>query len=562
MSVYKNVDLYNTIKELSIIPTDTLDDLLEESEDKEILLGDLLIQKDLMSSKNLGRIVADMVSVAYVDLSSISIKEDILKIIPEVVARKQKIIAFKKDKEGLHIATTDPTNRNVTEFIEKKVGIPVKPYFVTERDIQGSLQLYAEDVQEAFDEIIERKVKEARGAKKPEPSIIKIVDMIITYAYQNKASDIHIEPYDEKSLVRFRIDGILHDIVDFPLELHPQIVTRVKVLAKLRTDEHQAAQDGKITSVQEGEKLDVRGSVVPITDGEKIVMSLLSEKSRQFSMQDLGFSKHDLEKVKKAYERPYGMILSTGPTGSGKTTTLYAILKLLNKRNVNIMTIEDPVEYDIEGVNQIQVNPKTELTFAKGLRSVVRQDPDIILVGEIRDEETADISINAAMTGHLVLSTLHTNDAATTIPRLLDLGVEPFLVGSTINIIIAQRLVRKICLNCRVSTEMNVSVKNIKGEKSILSETIDKYLGDGKHRVYKGKGCEVCHGTGYLGRVGIYEVMIIDDEIRKAIVEKKDSSEIKKLAIKNGMITMMENGISKVKEGITTIEEILRVTKE
>jgi type IV pilus assembly protein PilB len=276
----------------------------------------------------------------------------------------------------------------------------------------------------------------------------------------------------------------------------------------------------------------------------------------------LGFSESDLEKVKRAYERPHGMILSTGPTGSGKTTTLYAILKLINRRDVNIVTIEDPVEYDIEGVNQIQVNPKTELTFAKGLRSVVRQDPDIILVGEIRDEETADISINAAMTGHLVLSTLHTNDAPTSIPRLLDLGVEPFLVGSTINVIIAQRLVRNICQNCRYSTEIAISDKKAESGSTVLHETIEKHLGSGKHRVYRGKGCEVCHSTGYTGRVGIYEVMVIDDEIREAIMGKKDASEIKRIATKNGMITMIENGIDKVKEGTTTIEEILRVTKD
>jgi type II secretory ATPase GspE/PulE/Tfp pilus assembly ATPase PilB-like protein len=379
------------------------------------------------------------------------------------------------------------------------------------------------------------------------------------FAFKNKSSDVHIEPLKEKSLIRFRIDGILHDIVTVPLELHRPMATRIKVLADLRTDEHQAAQDGKFQFTVDGEEVDARVSIVPITNGEKIVMRLLSSSSRQFSLIDLGLSNDDLTKVKKAYEKPYGMLLSTGPTGSGKTTSMYAVLKLLNKRDVNIMSIEDPVEYQIEGVNQIQVNEKAGLTFAAGLRSIVRQDPNIILVGEIRDEETADIAVNSAMTGHLVLSTLHTNDASTAIPRLLDMNIEPFLIASTVNVIIAQRLVRKIHTKCRISEE--VSITEI--EKHFEPSTVKKLFGSSKTiRLYKGKGCPLDHGIGYEGRLGIFEVLVIDDEVRKAIVERKDASVIRKIAVKNGMTTMLDDGLEKVKEGITTIDEIMRVTRE
>jgi type IV pilus assembly protein PilB len=307
------------------------------------------------------------------------------------------------------------------------------------------------------------------------------------------------------------------------------------------------------------EEVDIRVSVVPITTGENIVMRLLSEKSRQFSLNTLGFSGQSLEKITQSYEKPYGMILSTGPTGSGKTTTMYAILKILNKRDVNIMTIEDPVEYGLEGVNQIQVNTKTDLTFASGLRSILRQDPNIILVGEIRDEETAGIAVNASMTGHLVLSTLHTNDAATAIPRLLDMKIEPFLIASTINSIIGQRLVRTIHVPCRVSEDVQASSL----VKYAGSAFIEKLFGrESTVRLYRGKGCSLCHGTGYEGRIGIYEVLIMTEQIRDAVIARKDADAIRNIAIQNGMISMLQDGMEKVKQGITTVEEILRVTKE
>lgn len=560
MPSYDNNKLYDALSELGVIDKKALDNALQESQNQKISLEDILLKKDLISDENLGKTISDIVSLPLVRLDQTSIPSEILTIIPEIVAKKQKIIAFRKDKEGLHVAMFDPDNIQIKDFLEKRIGIPIIVHFATKKDIDNALFLYRKDLTATFDDIIKENVKTANNVKggQVDPPIIKIVETILIYAYNNKASDIHIEPLKEESLVRFRIDGILHDILSLPSDLHNSIVTRVKVLSSLRTDEHHAAQDGKLKFKLEQEDVDVRISIVPITAGEKIVMRLLSERSRQFSLTDLGFYNADLQKVKKAYTKPYGMILATGPTGAGKTTTIYSILKLLNNRDVNIMTIEDPVEYDIEGVNQIQVDPKTNLTFESGLKSIVRQDPDIILVGEIRDFETADIAINSAMTGHIVMSTVHTNDAATTIPRLLDMNIEPFLLASTINVIIAQRLVRKIHSLCRASVD--VAIKDL--TKYMDEQQLTKVFGNNKKvTIYKGKGCQLDHNIGYEGRVGIFEVLIVDDEIRNAIIKRLDAATIKKIAVKNGMTTMIEDGLTKVKEGLTTIEEIIRVTK-
>ncbi len=564
MPLYDNKSLYNSISELDIIDKRNLDTAAEEAEKKKLALGDVILKKELIPDEVLGHIIADLNNIPYIQLRDEVIADAVLQTIPQVVAEKQKIIAFKKDEHGLHVAFSDPRNVQMRDFLKRKLGLPIIVYYASERDIFDALRFYSKNLTETFNEIISsnlQKLKKVRGLE-VEPPIIKIVDSILTHAYQNKASDIHIEPEPDSTLVRFRIDGVLHDIVDLPINLHKSIVTRIKVMANLRTDEHLAAQDGKLQFKIDfaSDLLDVRVSVVPITRGEKIVMRLLSEHSRQLSLTELGFSRSDDQKVKKAYEKPFGLILATGPTGSGKTTTMYAILKLLNRREVNIATIEDPVEYDIEGINQIQVNPKTNLTFVSGLRSILRQDPNIILVGEIRDEETAAIAVNAAMTGHLVLSTLHTNDAATTIPRLLEMKIEPYLIASTVNLVIAERLVRKIHLACRVSKEVEVSLL----EKQFGKEVVNKVFprGQTRARIYFGKSCTGCGQTRYEGRVGIFEVMEVNDEIRQAITAQKDAQTIKKIAIKVGMKTMVEDGLAKVKDGVTTIEEVIRATKE
>lgn len=388
-------------------------------------------------------------------------------------------------------------------------------------------------------------------------SIINLIDGLIEYAHNARASDIHIEPEEKRVRIRLRIDGVLRDSFILPKEIHSEIITRIKVLSGLRTDEHQAPQDGRFRlSFKKLGNVDIRVSIAPTYYGEDAVLRLLSEKGEKINLDSLGFSKKDREQIDEALKRPYGMILSTGPTGSGKTTTLYSFIKVLSTPDVSIITIEDPIEYSIEGIDQIQVNPRTGLTFADGLRSILRQDPNIIMVGEIRDEETARIAVNAALTGHLLLSTLHTNDAPTTLPRLLDMKIEPFLIASTVNIALGQRLVRKICNDCKVKKSITLD------EVKSLSEILPKEMLADYKEFYKGEGCAKCNETGYLGRIGIYEILQIDDEIRAAVVRKASADEIKNIAIKNGMTTMLEDGLTKAMAGITTIEELLRVIHE
>ena len=394
--------------------------------------------------------------------------------------------------------------------------------------------------------------------------LAKLVNILLEYAHDNRVSDIHIEPMENHVSVRFRIDGLLHEVVTYPKNIHPVVVSRFKIMARLRTDETAAAQDGRFDYAVEYSRFDVRVSVVPVTNGENIVLRLLSELSRRLSLEELGLSDADITRVKRAITKPYGMILAAGPTGCGKTTTLYGILQILNRPDVNIMTIEDPVEYNIEHVQQIQVNPKKNITFANGLRSIVRQDPDIIMVGEIRDEETADIGVNAAMTGHLLLSSLHTNDAATTFPRLIDLGVEAFLIASSVNVIVAQRLVRKICAKCPVAAPFSREEIKLLEREPKLVEIINKISGKQNLNditLYKGIGCENCGNMGYVGRFGIFEVLEVTEDIRLLITQRSAAADIDSKARELGMTSMLYDGVSKMLQGLTTLEEIIRVTK-
>lgn len=540
MSYYKISALQQAIDELGLLTKEQFERLTQEADAHHQSIESYLIQKQIVSQKNMGQLLADISGYNFVHLADQSISKEVLNLIPEIVARKQRILAFKADKIGLHLAMENPADIEMREFLEKKTGLVITPYIAMAADIDEALWQYSKDIQQVFEAALNSSVTQAVRSTNPDNSIKTIVSTLIEYAYRNKASDIHIEPLQDEVIIRFRIDGMLHDVVRLPLELLDRIVSRIKVMAQLRIDEHQEPQDGKIGYDLDGFPLDLRVSIVPIVKGEKVVMRLLAENARNYSLSDLGLSKQALQAITKAAAKPTGMILVTGPTGSGKTTTLYALLKILNTSNVNVMTIEDPVEYDLERVNQIQVNPQTKLTFAKGLRSIVRQDPDVIMVGEIRDQETAAIAVNSAMTGHLVLSTLHTNDAATAIPRLLDMEIEPYLVASTVSVVVAQRLVRRICALCRVSVDSS------------------------DHRVprmFEGKGCEVCNHSGYRGRVGIFEVLFVDEDIRAAITQQHDAQSIKKQAQAAGMITMFEDGLSKVATGLTTIEEVQRVAE-
>ncbi len=401
------------------------------------------------------------------------------------------------------------------------------------------------------------KIIENQLTQQLEPSVVEFLDYLVEHAYSLKASDIHIDPVEEGLKIRFRIDGVLQDIYTFPKNIHSEVISRIKILCGLRTDEHQATQDGRFSHrTKTGDMIDMRVSIAPTHYGENAVLRLLADRIDQFTLEALGFDENEILKIEKALRKPWGMILATGPTGSGKTTTLYTLIKMLNNKEKSIITIEDPIEYNIDGVTQIQVNSRTELTFANGLRSILRQDPNIIMVGEIRDLETASMAVNTALTGHLFLSSLHTTDSATAIVRLLDMKIEPFLIASTVNLAIAQRLVRKICDNCKVPYKIT------KAEYESLSETFPAKLLENVDTFYRGQGCSQCNQTGYRGRISINEVLVTNDAIREAILQRESASKIKQTAIASGMTTMLEEGFQKVRKGITTIEELLRVTNE
>jgi len=407
------------------------------------------------------------------------------------------------------------------------------------------------DAAKEIREKLESQIKEGAPT-----SIVNLVDCLVELAHNVKASDIHIDPQQKIVRLRLRIDGVLQDETPLPKTIHAEVISRIKILAGLRTDEHQVPQDGRFRLQLESGPIDIRVSIVPTYWGENAVMRLLSNQDETFTLESLGFSALDQAKILRAIRNPYGMILATGPTGSGKTTTLYTLIKMLNTPNTGIITIEDPIEYAIEGINQIGVNNKTGLTFANGLRSILRQDPNVIMVGEIRDGETAGLAVNTALTGHLVLSTIHTNDAATTLPRLIDLKIEPYLIASTINIAIGQRLVRKICGDCKEQIEITQQ------EMESLTDVVSPDILGSQTTFYKGKGCEKCNDTGYRGRVCINEVLVVDDAIREAIHRKATAAEIKHEAKKQKMTLMIEDGFLKAKAGVTTIEEILRTLHE
>ena len=560
-------ELAKILLEKKLITDSQAEETQVEAKSKGISAYYLLLEKQVVKDDQLAKILSEYYQVPLAPLGRLNIKEEVLNILPELVARSKLAIVFALDAAGIKLATADPKDLELAEFIRKKTGHEVSVHYATPKQIDNALRIYQKDIKKAIQKLLEEAAEEAkRLGKLTEVPIIKIVDMLLSYGIENRSSDVHIEPKEEASLVRFRIDGILHDVTALPHDVHEEIVTRIKVMAGLRTDEHFAAQDGKLSfrtgidlPKERQERVDVRVSIIPTTYGEKVVMRLLSAGARQFSLEDMGFAPEDLVKIKNAYEKPYGMIISSGPTGSGKTTTMYAVLKILNKRDVNITTIEDPVEYEMEGINQTQINLKTGLTFATGLRSIVRQDPDIILVGEIRDSETADIAVNSAMTGHLVLSTMHANDAATTLIRLLDMGVEPFLVSSSVNVVVAQRLLRILCKECR--QEKKIAVTELR--KHFPAELVEKHFGKGpKASIWEPQGCPICQHTGYTDRIGIHEVLLIDDDIRQAVVDRKDAETIQKMGISKGMTTMIEDGLRKVATGVTSLEEVLRVVKE
>ena len=539
-------------------------EVMTEAELEKRSVQNLLVEKGLIQDEQLGRLIADSKGIEFVNLKTQQVDERVLQEIPEPMARTQGVIAFAKDAQGIHVGMMNPNDLEVINMIGKHTGVKVITYLITDQDLYNALSKYRLNLKKELDGYLERWNDQSLSRDQRNQTTVRIVDMVMKFAYRSDSSDIHVEPQAGKTLVRFRIDGVMHDMLMLPKDLADYMLTRIKILSKMRIDEHHAAQDGKFKIAIDGEPLDVRVSIVPVTKGENVVMRLLSTKTTSYTLTNLGLSDKDFVTLNRIIKIPQGMVLVTGPTGSGKTTTIYAILKILNTRDVHISSIEDPVEYDIKGVSQIQVNPETNLTFAEGLRAIVRQDPDIIGVGEIRDQETANIAVNSAMTGHLVLSTLHANDAATTLLRLIDLGVKAFLVASTVNIIIAQRLVRKICTVCRMSYQLNDE------EQSELKETLqtggafdEKLYNELKQiRLYKGAGCDVCEHTGYKGRIGVFELLEVSDAIKDLVMKKTSADEITTAGRKGGMKTMFEDGLVKVRMGMTTLEELVRVISQ
>ncbi len=511
-----------------------------------ISLKEYLIEKGLVSNSLIGQAVAESYGIPYLDLKAASIGSEQVNLIPEAIAKKLHIVVFSKSDKQIILATDDPENKAITAAVKKiftkqKLSIG---YALPEL-IDELFKNYQKSLATRFSKIL----------NKNEHVAPELLEEIFEDAIAFKASDIHFEPQVHGVVIRFRIDGVMHEAGIIPKEFYENILNRIKVKSGLRIDEHFSAQDGALHYENEGEAVDMRVSIVPTVEGEKVVLRVLAAYVQGLNFSDIGLSPSHQELLAAASSKPFGMILVVGPTGSGKTTTLYVLLKLLNNVDSNITTIEDPVEYKIQGINQIQVNNQTNLTFASGLRSIVRQDPDTILVGEIRDRETAEIAINAALTGHLLLSTFHANDAATAIPRLVDMDIEPFLLASTLEVIVAQRLVRKICDNCRFSITLN----KVFFEKPKFKAVADYFKG--VKTLYGCKGCDSCGHTGYKGRTAIFEFIEVTPLMQELISKRPSSQEIWKLARKEGSQSLFEDGISKVKNGVTTLEELLRVAE-
>jgi len=530
----------------------------------------ILIGKNIFTENELGSLIAEEFSVEFVDLDKVDLNVEVMDQIPKEVSTKKKIVAFEKGRGALKVALSNPNDLETLDFIRKRTGYTIKPFFSFESEIDAALRMHHGDIQQAFIKIIEENAKKSKSEVGKLEDVaqklpaIKIVDTIIEYAVNEQASDIHIEPLETEVLIRYRVDGQLKDITTLPKNILPVLVARLKILANLKIDEHRLPQDGRIKTVINNSKIALRVSILPIFFGEKVVMRVLEESSRKFSLEDLGVDGNNFEVMKSTITKPHGMVLVTGPTGSGKTTTLYTVMNILNTTTVNINTIEDPIEYSMPRINQTQVKPNIGMTFAGGLRALLRQDPDIIMVGEIRDHDTVSMAINAAMTGHLVLSTLHTNSAAASIPRLIDMGVEPFLIATTLNSILAQRLVRKLCDDCKKKVKLPKNIlsglKEQLKKQGITPAQSKKVIGDGKF--YQSGGCNKCGDKGFKGRLGIFEVLDVNEEIVRLITNNVTFRDIQAAALKNKMVTMLMDGITKAHEGQTTIEEVLAATKE
>jgi len=538
--------------------------------EKNLPIDIYLLQNTKIKKEEILKAKGEMLNIPWADVNSVPIAPQALSLVPEVISRKYNLIPFEINEiEGtLKAIMENPFDLQILEFLEKKTGKKIIPVLGLKDDIIKAIDTFylqglSPDVVAALKEI-QPEVRTIRAEDIAniikEAPIAKIVSTILEYAIKGRASDVHIEPQENRTRVRYRIDGILHEKLTLPKGIHDSLISRIKILSELKIDEKRIPQDGRFNFKIGEEEVDLRVSTLPTVHGEKIVMRLLKKTGGIPTLSDLGLRGPQLKLLEDAVSKPYGIILVTGPTGSGKSTTLYSLLSTLNKPGVNIVTLEDPVEYQIIGINQVQINPQAGLTFATGLRSFLRQDPNIILVGEIRDKETTQLAIQAALTGHLVFSTLHTNDAATAIPRLIDLGAEPFLIASVLNASVAQRICRKICNFCK--NEYQATPELTQNIKNVLETFLPKKYQDGQPiKLFRGEACNQCNNSGYLGRIAIFEVIRINTVINKMIVQHTTAKEIENQAKKEDLITMKQDGYLKTLEGITTIEEVLRVAE-
>ncbi len=547
------------------------DEVRVESATQNKSIESVLVDKQIVTSEKIAEAKAKMLGVPYLSLATASFSPEALNFIPRAVVERFQLIPFMYDDttKTLSVAMANPVDLEAQQFVRQKTGLTIKTYAASPEEVKNAIDVQYR--QELVGEV-GKAVKETEELKQEnqaktinadqigqiikEAPIAKIVATILEYAVTSRASDVHIEPMEDRVRVRYRIDGILYDRLSLPKTVQEAVISRIKVLSEMKIDEHRTPQDGRFNFKSGNEEVDLRISVLPTVNGEKIVMRLLKKSGGIPTLPELGLAGISLKELETAILRPHGIILVTGPTGSGKTTTLYAVLSKLNTTRVNIVSLEDPVEYQIAGVNQVQINPAVGLTFASGLRSFLRQDPNIILVGEIRDGETADLAIQAALTGHLVFSTLHTSDAAGALPRLLDLGAETFLLASTITAVMGQRITRKICDHCKAPyTPAPQLVEEI---RTILGPLMPP----GEVKLYRGKGCSECGDSGYIGRIGIFEVLTVTDSVAHLVLQRADAETIEKQAVAEGMITMKQDGYLKALAGVTSIEEVLRVAQE
>ncbi|MGD1003787.1 MAG: GspE/PulE family protein [Minisyncoccia bacterium] len=554
----------------NLIAPERFDELYQEANRKGQNVIDVLVSEKIVESNYLNDLIASLLGVPRADFSTIKVNKELVELLNEGMARQRQVIVFGREENGTYdVAMLDPSDLETREFLEQRLNGKIKPFLASSEDLNRGFSVYGYELGKDFKKIIDENVraslvsqsKSAQEAAKDLP-IVGIVDNILSYALASRASDIHIEILEESTFIRYRIDGILYQVMDITKAVHPGIVARIKLLAGLKIDEHFTPQDGRFRYELGGQEIDVRVSTMPTFYGEKVEMRLLESSQKPLSLEELGMSPEVSKIVSDNLKKSFGMLVSCGPTGSGKTTTLYALMNMLNRPEVNVTTVEDPIEYNMRYVNQTQINPQAGISFASGLRALLRQDPNIIMVGEIRDAETADIAVQAALTGHLLLSSLHTNDAPTAIPRFFDMKIPPFLVSSVLNLVLAQRLVRKICQTCIYSYNIDPSIV-----AALLAQIKENGLASEKVRIpktlYAGKGCPACGLTGYRGRLGIYEAFEINEKIKELIVSPEFSLEaLRSQAQSSGMKTMFEDGLQKVETGMTTLEEVLRVIRE